>query len=233
MTIQSRSPRSSRPSLLADRRGAAAPCASPSTPSVETRVLGLGGSTSRIVAHHLGKALPSRSSVSNGVVPVSSSYSRTPRRRRRCACRCRGPIISACSGLMYAGVPIICRCSVNSVFVGQLAVASPWRCRSRSPSARARRRASSTSTFDGLMSRWMMPFWCACWIAWQTGTNSSRPLAVSSFSWSQYSVIGTPLTNSITKYGVPVVGGAGVEHLGDVADGPSSPAPGARLRSAR
>ena len=25
-----------------------------------------------------------------------------------------------------------------------------------------------TSTFEGLMSRWMIPFWCACWIAQQT-----------------------------------------------------------------
>ena len=24
------------------------------------------------------------------------------------------------------------------------------------------------------MSRWMIPFWRACWMAWQTGTNSSR-----------------------------------------------------------
>ena len=30
-----------------------------------------------------------------------------------------------------------------------------------------------TSTFDGLTSRWMIPFWWACWMAWQTGTNSS------------------------------------------------------------
>src|SRR5438132_376878 len=28
-------------------------------------------------------------------------------------------------------------------------------------------------TLDGLTSRWMIPFWCACWIAWHTGTNSS------------------------------------------------------------
>src|SRR5438445_483484 len=28
-------------------------------------------------------------------------------------------------------------------------------------------------TLDGLMSRWMIPFWWACWIAWQTGTNNS------------------------------------------------------------
>ena len=59
------------------------------------------------------------------------------------------------------------------------------------------------STFDGLMSRWMTPFWCACWIAWHTGTNSSsRCFGVSLFR-SQYSVIGTPLTSSMTKNGRP------------------------------
>ena len=56
-----------------------------------------------------------------------------------------------------------------------------------------------TSTLDGLMSRWMMPFWWACWIAWQTGTNSaSRSRGVSLLS-SQYRVIGTPWTSSMTK----------------------------------
>ena len=28
-------------------------------------------------------------------------------------------------------------------------------------------------TLFGLISRWMIPFWWACWIAWQTGTKSS------------------------------------------------------------
>src|SRR5207253_7822648 len=58
-------------------------------------------------------------------------------------------------------------------------------------------------TLDGLMSRWMIPFWCACWIAWHTGTNnSSRSRGVRWLS-SQYLVIGTPWTNSMTKYGRP------------------------------
>jgi hypothetical protein len=26
-----------------------------------------------------------------------------------------------------------------------------------------------------LMSRWMIPFWWACWIAWQTGTSWGMP----------------------------------------------------------
>ena len=62
----------------------------------------------------------------------------------------------------------------------------------------------------------MMPFWWACCTAWQTGTNSSSRCRGVSWCSSQYSVIGTPLTSSITKYGRPAVGRAGVEHLGDV-----------------
>ena len=61
-----------------------------------------------------------------------------------------------------------------------------------------------TSTFDGLTSRWITPFWWACWIARQTGTNSSRRSRGVSWASSQYSVIGTPLTSSITKNGRPV-----------------------------
>ena len=40
--------------------------------------------------------------------------------------------------------------------------------------------------------------------------------AASAGSASQYSVIGTPLTSSMTKYGRPDGRGAAVEHLGDV-----------------
>ena len=62
----------------------------------------------------------------------------------------------------------------------------------------------------------MIPFWWACCTAWQTGTNSSSRCAGVRWFWSQYSVIGTPLTSSITKYGRPDGGGPAVEHLGDV-----------------
>jgi hypothetical protein len=45
----------------------------------------------------------------------------------------------------------------------------------------------------------MTPFWWACWIARQTGTNSSsRSRGVRRLS-SQYLVIGTPCTSSMTK----------------------------------
>ena len=57
----------------------------------------------------------------------------------------------------------------------------------------------ATRTLEGLRSRWMIPFWWACWTAWQTGMNSSsRSRGVSCCS-SQYWVIGTPLTSSMTK----------------------------------
>ena len=53
------------------------------------------------------------------------------------------------------------------------------------------------------MSRWMTPFWWACWIAWQTGTNSSSRCRGVSLRASQNWVIGTPLTSSMTKNGRP------------------------------
>ena len=68
----------------------------------------------------------------------------------------------------------------------------------------------------GLMSRWMIPFWWACWIAWQTGTNSSSRCRGVSRRSSQNVVMGMPLTSSMTKKGRPTVGGAGVEDPGDV-----------------
>ncbi len=58
---------------------------------------------------------------------------------------------------------------------------------------------SVTSTLEGLMSRWMIPFWCACWIAWQTQMNSSSRSARESWVRSQYSVMGMPWTSSMTK----------------------------------
>ena len=62
---------------------------------------------------------------------------------------------------------------------------------------------SVTRMLDGLRSRWMMPFWCACWIAWQTCENSSSRWAVDRLYWSQKSVILTPRTSSMTKNGRP------------------------------
>ena len=38
-----------------------------------------------------------------------------------------------------------------------------------------------TMMFDGFRSRWMIPFWCACWTARQTSMNSSSRPSVESF----------------------------------------------------
>ena len=75
---------------------------------------------------------------------------------------------------------------------------------------------SATRTLDGLMSRWMIPFWWACWTAWQTGTNSSsrssgRELVL-------VAVLGDrdALDQLHDEVRPARVGGACVEHPGDV-----------------
>ncbi len=78
ITIQSRSPRSSVPSFFRSTLRSRA-VRVPVSPSDEILVLGLCGSTSRIVRIISAKPFAIRSLMSNGVVPVSSSYSSTPR----------------------------------------------------------------------------------------------------------------------------------------------------------
>ena len=82
--------------------------------------------------------------------------------------------------------------------------------------APACRRARVTRMFDGLMSRWMMPFLVRVWTAEHTSMNSSSRWRVVSCCSSQNLVIGTPFTSSMTKYGRPLVRRAGVEDLRDV-----------------
>ena len=53
------------------------------------------------------------------------------------------------------------------------------------------------------MSRWMMPFWCARWMAWQTGVNNSNRSTMDSRCSSQERVRVLPRTSSITKNGRP------------------------------
>ena len=62
----------------------------------------------------------------------------------------------------------------------------------------------------------MIPFWWACWIAWQTGTNSSSRSRRVSWLSSQYLVIGHALDQLHDEVRPAGVGRAGVEHLGDV-----------------
>ena len=83
------------------------------------------------------------------------------------------PDISACSGAMYSGVPRICACWVNSVFCVSSALVA-FAIPKSITLGTGRPSCSETSTFDGLTSRWMIPFWCACWIASQTFVKSSR-----------------------------------------------------------
>ena len=59
---------------------------------------------------------------------------------------------------------------------------------------------SVTRMFEGLMSRWMMPFWCACWMAWQTWMNSSsRSLRGELVLVAVLGDAACPRTSSITK----------------------------------
>ena len=61
----------------------------------------------------------------------------------------------------------------------------------------------------------MMPFWCACWTAWQTCTNSPAAPWVSEFV---VAVVGDghALDQFHHEEGSARVGRAGVENLGDV-----------------
>ena len=117
--------------------------------------------------------------------------------------------------------------------LGEAAARSPWRCRSRSPWAPARRRASVTRTFDGLRSRWMIPFWWACCTAWQTWTNSSSRSAIGRRSL--VAVVGDrdAADQLHHEVGAARLGGAGVEDPGRCWGGPSGPGPGARPRTGR
>ena len=100
---------------------------------------------------------------------------------------------------MYSGVPINWAKPVKSVLSVRLcpvALAMPksMTLGTGTPSM------TVTRMFEGLMSRWMIPFWWACCTAWQTCTNKLQPLGDrQSWCWSQYSVIGMPRTSSMTK----------------------------------
>ena len=54
------------------------------------------------------------------------------------------------------------------------------------------------------MSRWMIPFWWACWTPGRPGRTAPAAPAASAGARRRYLVIGTPLTSSMTKYGRPL-----------------------------
>ena len=75
---------------------------------------------------------------------------------------------------------------------------------------------SVTRMFDGLRSRWMIPFWWACCTAWQTRTNSSSRSADRELL--AVAVVGDrdAADQLHDEVGPARLGGAGVEHPGDV-----------------
>jgi len=78
------------------------------------------------------------------------------------------------------------------------------------------------------MSRWMMPFWCACWIASQTWANSAKTSA--GRQGMLVAIFGDleTLHQLHHKIRPPAFGRAGIEDVGDVSDVPSAPAPAVR-----
>ena len=162
----------------------------------------MGGSSSRISRNTSVNAAAFTRSRVIGVLPVSSSYSSAPRAYTSARVSTSRAESSACSGAMYSSVPITAPISVYivrsaSLLVSALATPKSITFGTGLPSWMA------TSTFVGLMSRWMTPFWWACCTAEQTATNSPSRSRIDKCSSSQYFVIGTPLTSSIAKYGRP------------------------------
>ena len=103
--------------MLDSRRGSTLRAAAidGSSSVVESRVLGLGGSSSRI-NRRISRSAASFSRLrSSGVVPVSSSYSSTP--SEYTSQRVSISMLSswACSGLMYWMVPTTAPNPVNNV----------------------------------------------------------------------------------------------------------------------
>ena len=112
---------------------------------------------------------------------------------------------SACSGLMYSGVPIIWPVCVNTSCATALALVALATPKSitftRAPVEPLAVESSDMPArmLPGFRSRWMMPFMCACWMASHTCANSSRRFSMLYLLRSQKSVMGSPFTSSITK----------------------------------
>ena len=107
-------------------------------------------------------------------------------------------VISACSGLIYAGVPMNSSKAVKNVLsvsgpAVALAIPKSIIFGTGTPSL------TVTRMLEGLISRWMTPFWCACWMAWHTWVNNLSRSAVGTLFSSQNSVILMPRTSSMTK----------------------------------
>ena len=143
------------------------------------------------------------------------------------------PLISACSGLMYSGVPTICaklreQRLLGQLLAGRLGDAEVDHLGHRHAVVQRDQdvRRLEVAVDDPLLMRVLDRL--------ADRDEQLQPLARSSgWFWSQYSVIGTPAHQLHHEVRPAGVGRAGVEDLGDVRDGPSSPAPAARPRSGR
>ena len=77
------------------------------------------------------RASRSRSPLERGASRSAARRAARPASRCRSGCRCPAPLSSACSGLMYSGVPTTVPNWVKSGPLGRAAGRSPWRRRSR------------------------------------------------------------------------------------------------------
>ena len=82
---------------------------------VLTRMLGLGGSSSRINRQISSQAASLKRCFSSGVLPVNSSYRITPNAYTSLRVSTSSALIPTCSGAMYKGVPTMVPKAVYSV----------------------------------------------------------------------------------------------------------------------
>ena len=154
---------------------------------------------------------------SNGVVPVSSSYSSTPE-GVDVAPGVDVQLVAArpAPGLMYSGVPTTAPNPVNSVLLGQRLAG-----RLGHPEVDHLRHRPAVVQGDQDVGRLEVavddPLLVGVLDRLADRHEQLQPLPrASAGARRSNSVIGTPLTSSMTKYGRPSGGRPGVEHLGDV-----------------
>ena len=163
-----------------------------------------------------GRCVPSRrpgwvpSPARTGLTPVSASYSTSARENRSADAPAGSPC--ACSGAMYATVPI-----TSPVMVSE----SPPSTRATPKSVNLASAAgevgrSGMSTLDGLTSRWITPLAWACASAshsaiptWTTSRSDSRPSASSRSSvvpWTSSDTRYAPSSSTAASYRVTIPG---------------------------
>jgi hypothetical protein len=121
--------------------------------AARTLALGLGGSDSRSCRSISSNGRRCRPSVSKGNVPVSNTNRITPSENTSVRVSTSATVGSACSGLMYPGVPTTTPARVNSVCSapgsGEIAFAMP----KSMIRACGLPSTSDTRTFEGFKSR--------------------------------------------------------------------------------